>query len=940
MANQDFRAKSEGRLTGFGVRTSNAVPQFGSQPRTGLGLPGAPSVQAPRPINFSGIQQVLQSWQEQALQNVQEQQAEAASGAAAEAQTAMGVSGVAQAPDTLNRVERQAWQKQTTALYDQQIRTASSKKAAELQLAYESDPAGFDQAWAAYTDETLSTIAETDASLAAGARAYFESVGSRGSIALLEQQHANNANTKALEAEAEMFGLEAAAADIVRNNPTEQVLAEQLAEVRINLQQIADANILSGADVAKLERNAEINLTQNFVEGQVQQALADGDFDRAQLIEDELRAGKYFADNRLGDKLANNVARRAGALQNEINGTIIARERQQLGSAEAILQQMISGVPITPEQKNQLDKTFSELSNAIDPDVQQGATSLQAGIAAFEHINENINTMSFEQLQAARAGALSQEAFLTLPPRAQQAIVSRVDAEIERVNEAMSGANPDVAQAGLANVANADFYSLIGQTDLLNENRELAAERTGRPLDTMPFWNNRQVGQAATGLREAAEAGDRTQFNQIAEAYLAPYSATDSEAAGLRFLGEIDSEMGGIALVSYQLQELGIQDAAAFANTAIQGQALGTGHTISIGDMSVEARRKLMAMSETHGMKMNMVMSALTSYGRGLSVVSDDPPSDARQTARRVSDILSNVPTTTLGNNMEILSSELGTSDRVRELRAEAINEIYDDPTVRDFYDVENFRPVAMPDGSFQFRNKETGVFMYEQGDPQAAVPVTARVSDAAFVEARQADLDELEAQADAASEAATAALLLTERPKIQFAAIAARLDIPAEDAMGLFRAISLSPGRVMHRMPGGVAPEVLAETPDVDEFTFGGRVLQDKSRLTPEMQVAIDAVDSILAPEDLPDDPEMAEEALSIQQTAFGNVSPQDEGRLATLVLFGGYMQRFGDRRMALAAIHAGEEELTAAMELGGEEWLDQMDQETRAFVAKGMRM
>ena len=242
-----------------------------------------------------------------------------------------------------------------------------------------------------------------------------------------------------------------------------------------------------------------------------------------------------------------------------------------------------------------------------------------------------------------------------------------------------------------------------------------------------------------------------------------------------------------------------------------------------------------------------------------------------------------------------------------------------------------------MPDGTYQFRNKETGVYMYHPDDSENVDPITARVSNALFVEARQANLEEQAAQAQAASEAATNALLLTERPKMQFAAAAEQLNIPQEDAMGLFRAIGLSPGRNMHRMPGGIAPEVLPQ----GEGPLGEMSLRAveasgfPAQPTPEMEVARDIVDSIMS---LPDDRE--DEEASIRQAAFGNVSPQDEGRLATLVLFGGYLQRFGDRRMALAAIHAGEEEVTAAMEIGGESWLDAMAQETRAFVAKGMRM
>lgn len=464
MAIQNFRASSEGRLTQFGTAPGGAIPQFGAAPQTGIGLPAVPRTQAARPVDFSGIQQVLQGWQQQAVATRQEQQAEEAAEQAAQAQTEMGAAGLAQPPDDLNRVERQAWQNQTTALYDQQIRTTAIRKAAELQLENQNNPQGFDRAWAAYTDETLSTIAETDARLAANARAYFDSVGMKGSVSLLEQQHANIANETKAEAQAAVFEMEAASANIVRNNPTEQVLAEQEAELALNLQQLSEANLFSGAEIAQIEREAAINLTRNFVEGQVLQAFEDRDFDQAQFIEDELRTGKYFADNRLGDQIANDIARRAGALRNEINGTVLARERQLVGSAEAIMQQMIAGVPVTPEQQAELNATFSELTHAIDPSSRENGASLQAGIAAFQYINENINEMSFEELQAARAGALSQDAFLTLPPRAQQAIVARVDSEIDRITEAMSGANPDITQAGLSNVANASFFSVNGGT--------------------------------------------------------------------------------------------------------------------------------------------------------------------------------------------------------------------------------------------------------------------------------------------------------------------------------------------------------------------------------------------------------------------------------------------------------------------------------------------
>jgi len=224
MARQTFRADSQGRQTTFDVSSPGATPRFGTQPATGIGLPSAPALQAPRPLDFSGVSQVLQGWQREARERARERQAEEAAQRGAQAQLEAGGEGIVETPeDVRRRHEIQAFEAQTQAVYNQQVRTAALRRASELQLEYQNNPAAFETAWEEYTNETIDAVAETNAVLAAEISGYLADVGNRGTVSLMQSQHADNLERQKAEIAANLNDARASAANTVLNNPTAQV---------------------------------------------------------------------------------------------------------------------------------------------------------------------------------------------------------------------------------------------------------------------------------------------------------------------------------------------------------------------------------------------------------------------------------------------------------------------------------------------------------------------------------------------------------------------------------------------------------------------------------------------------------------------------------------------------------------------------------------------
>ena len=956
MARQTFRADSQGRQTTFDVSSPGATPRFGTQPATGIGLPGAPALQAPRPLDFSGVSQVLQGWQREARDRARQRQAEEAAQRGAQAQLEAGGEGIVETPeDVRKRHEIQAFEAQTQAVYNQQVRTAALRRASELQLEYQNNPAAFETAWEEYTNETIDAVAETNAVLAAEISGYLADVGNRGTVSLMQSQHADNLERQKAEITANLNDATASAANTVLNNPTAQVSEEQLSDLTLQAKELADQGILSGAEANRFIAGVEQVIAQNYVTGRANQAFADGDFDAVQLLVDELRTGVYFDDNNEGNRLADRFERQAGVRLKERNGVVLEHEREQLEQMTAIIQSIVErGGTASNEQLETIDELYEQLSVGISGDNRVAATQLRQGAHLLKEFNENLDEMSMADFASLEFLMTSSDVITSaLPDASRRLIIDSARTNRERIADAFS-LNGDPARGGRASIADAG----LGETPAedLVENAQLIAQRSGDPSNLVAFHTRERIQQTADAIR--GSNGSIKAIEDTLEEFLAPYKLTGSEATGLRHLGQTDSELGGIAALAFAMSgDTGVSSAAMFMNSAVQGLSIEDGPTVRLDELSRDSRRKIEALSETNGENFTMIRQGLQAYARGQFVVEPDRTRGGREVnaPNVINDVLENVETVTFSNGISVVARELGGGQTERDLAKEAIEGVLSDPDIMGMFGGEHLRPVPVGNGRYAFRRKDSGVFLRKDPDDKTSALLNANVGEEEVLGAQEVDDQIHEQNALDAQRTADNALMLAEQPHTQFREAGQLLGMQTGDVEGFFRALSLSPARSLYRLPNGIAPEILSLAEEQTSMLAPGAFASPEQFRTPEMETALELIEQMqesvlersLQTANLLETPlrgpgvEQRRVAQEQMQLTLGSFTMKDNGRLATLVLFNNHLQDFGgDRAKALAAIAAGRTEVDDAIEIGGEDWLSIMDEEAQAFVAKGMRV
>jgi len=943
MTRQSFRAEQRAQPANFDVQSAQAVPRFGAQPATNLGLSGGPRLQAQQPLDFSGLQQVLQGWQRQAIETQREEMARAAAERGAEAQMERGVGGVAETPEGFRPIEQRAFEAQAQEVYNQQVRTDALRTAAELQLQNRGNPGAFETAWQGYREKTVDTVAQSNATLAAEVDAYLDSVGGRGAIALMEQEHKDSLERQTADMLASLDEAADGAANTVLNTPTAQVREEQIGDLTSQIKELADQGLIRGADAAKFVRETEERIGTNYVLGRAQQAFSDNDFDEVQLLVDELRTGIHFSDNQKGLRLADQFERQAGALRDQQNSVVLAGDQQAVDGMQAALRSALERGGDTTGLAEQVDEFYNRARNSIDPDIRTEAAEVFKGFHYVREYQETLDSMGMPAFNEFERYLTSPEAE-NLPNNARNFLLDAVRDSEARIGDAVAPGG-DVAAAGRGSVVNETWHGATAEQRV--ESAELAARRTGNSLAATAFYTRDQLQDAASAMNSAVRSGDPSRLDEVYKQFIGPYQLTGSTAVAARHIGTVNEEIGGMLLVASNFDQRQLFE---FMNSATQGANVSRGPTLRVGDLDNDSLTAIDALSEDNGGMRTMIASALENYARGQIVVNDLAEGDELESA--VNELLSNIEVAEFSSGVVVPRRELGDGPREAEASIAAIEEVLGSPDfVRLFDDGGIMRPVPVGPGEFAFRNRQTGGLVRDPNDENGE-PLVARVGTDVLESVIEEDIAQIQAKQEEEARNAELrmvnALNLAEQDRNQILGAGTQLGLNEDDVDGFFRALSLSPARNRYRLlSGGIAPEVLDSPREfagtrageelagiVSAFTDNQNPYMTQARAIVSQLTELPSGDALVA------DQQAVTEAAEAIDARFGSFTNQDIGRIGTLILFSEHMETYnGDRAKALAAIAAGANEVDEAVEIGGEEWFSLLDEETQSFVAKGTR-
>ena len=886
----------------------------------------APSAPRIAGADFGQIQQALSRFARTTAEKRQQEAERRAEEQATVAQQEMGAAGLAQADEDWSQRYRDAFDAQAKAVYDQKLKTDALSTANRLLRQNPDNAEGFRQAFEEYQNATVETIEQDDPSYAYSVGDGLAEIGQRFYEQAANAEFKRRQEQNRVDALSQIREQDNALTDTLLNNPTEENFESVKGQAYESIEAMDNAALLSPAELENERSAVNDRYARAYVRGLANQALEQQDYEGLQFIDDQLRKGRWFDDNAVGERLANSIAQDAGALRRERNAIRQQGVSRATEYAEASLSAVLSGNALDEQEAENFERAVNVMELNGDEDDVALARELVSSRAVLENVMPQIQNMGPNQLASELDMITSAEGRQSFTSTTITAMENAIRDRQELLADAAS--NDDYAMFGQAEVVNSTFGDFVDRGaratgTALAQNRRIAASNSGQSVQSTKPWTQQQVTQAVDYLGTTMNQGRTQEFREGLNTFLAPYSATGDSYAGLRLLTNQDPEIGGAALVGTVMSSVSGRPEAEFVQLATQGAAAG-GDTekLRAADLSDNSMAVLQALSGSNGNTYSSLMQTVINMGAGLQVRDPQNYNNADAQRQEIENLLSQVEITELNNGQSLLSEQLGRGANERAAAAAEINDFLEDDTLADFVNVENLRPVPIGDRQYRFIDVSNGTLLRPQGSSEA---ITLTVGGEQFEAAVEADEEQMQQQREELVARQENALRLKDSERTAFALVGRDLGVSDEQTNALFRAVSLSPATAIARLPDGVVPETMPETVGQGR----GTRIENSSVYNERAQEALSSVRGRV----------LSREEMMDPEASLGFLSRKSEQRLGTLAFYEEMLGAFGnDTQKALAAVAAGRDEVEFAVGEFGNDWLSQMPDEVQMFVSRGL--
>lgn len=880
---------------------------------------GAPAAAQVSGVNVTGIQQALQTWSRRTKEREQAEDEQRAIEEATRAQMGLGASGIATPSENESRAYQNAYAARAREISRQQFQADAIRMASSLQREHALDPDGFNAAWQTYLNETVKTIEQRDATFAGDVQVYLDGLGANYSNTINNAVFERDLESQTVQITSAVKDQVANYTDSLLANPSEENFERTRSELYSSLGSL-DENAFSPRQIENLRIEGENRLAYAYARGQANLAIADNDYAGAQQIVDELRMGRYFSDNIQGEQLANSIESDMQALRSERNSIIRAGIDRNLETLDTYF-------TVTAEtgsiDEDDLEAARSALNfvrvNGDENDVERAETAF-ADTTLLNELGPQIRGASPAELNAWGNYLSSPEAIEQYSGTARSALLQSINNQNQQFAQSIQ--NNDYA-----NVGDPDFRGLGAQQimnmepaledELRVRNRQRVSSVLGVAVDEVPNWTQGQTEDFVQRIDKAAQSGDADAYRALVSRYMRPYMEQGNTLAGARALAATNPEIAGTAFISTALMNATGRDAAIWTNLAMAGMAAGgTESEFQVSELSEDSRNKLDALAEGYGNSYAMVVASLKNVAGGAIALGElDAGADSGEQAKYIDSLLSGIQTTELSNGVSVFTADLGDGPQQQAVSQRAIEETFD--AISDGpYDVTKYRPVPVDNNQFIFRDRLTGTILRDD----SGAPVRSFVNEPTYERAVESDQQFAAEQARQAQAEAENQLQLSQTEQRVFQHVGAQAGISEDQSNALYRAISTSPARSIVRLPDGIVPEAMPRT---DRAGQGGVRMMD-TEYTIRGAEALSSFDFNPFQE-------------GQQRSSF--VGRQTEMRAGTVMFYADMLDQFGgDTKKALAAVAASPEDVQLAVDNFGEDWLDEMPDDTRRFVRRGL--
>ena len=881
------------------------APQGGMAQFTAGAPPAAPPTVA---TDYSGIQQALAGFTRISM----ERDARQAEADAVVAQEIAGVSGLAQPDRFMLPSAARAFERRAQAVYSQQLQTEATATAAELLRNHLFDPEGFDNAWNAYTEGKLKAL-QDDPVFASQVGLALNDMGVKQRTQIETNVFERTQQGIAVEMISSLQQQQNAIQDQLLTYPNEALTVESIAMLEERIAEIDEVGILAPKQIGDLRAQLNDALYGAFVEGKIRESLESGDMATLQTLHYNLQRGAYFDDNQQALRFAGRIASSMGGdvSRGEINAF------KDIG--RVLLSRTQSGMELTSEEVDALDQAFNFIQAYGTEEDQRTFSQNYVGVALTQQFTPLLQNGSIDDIGA----ALVELRDLSVELASPQVVAGLRSALLERQTELRALADlGDLAAIGTSAVWGMSVSELMSASDDVRAqfalaqqyNRELAAQRRGvDPRQVMP-WTFAQRADFAEQLKVAHASEDAQLYGRLHDMYLAAFG--DDIFSAVKFMADESESLAGAMYIGYVLADDSLGSAAEIQNLALMGAQMRNVPANQAAFENILQRGAaytdvVYALSAGSGALNNAVTESISNAMLALQVTGTQP----RDAKTFIEARLDAIDVQTLRNSTLVVPNVFSRSPGVATNVLSQAEQFLEENKMALGNQYAQLVPVPAGDGVARLKNLYTG---YPLREPDGVTVVEFRVEREEFeaiVQEEFASAQEAIAQAEIALENR---VNMNSRERDLLVSVGTKAGMSEDEAFNYYRAVSFSPATSMTNLPNGISP----------------MMQQGPIQTAPDRPVGRGVS-------------EEAQRAIDFARAAMSEVAPDvrfqptqtDILRGATVQQYANLLERFGrDQQKALAAMVSSPEEVEAAVEMFGDNWLDAVDLSVQTFVYRGL--
>lgn len=393
------------------------------------GAPAAPGIPA---TDFSGLQQTLNSWAQEASRKRQLAAQKRAQELAIEAQGEMGAEGLAEPNAEWDQQYQDAFNSAAAEVFVQNLELDSTRVDNELRQQYYNNPQGYASARQAYVDETLNGLQEQSVEIHQIAKSTLDKQTANGFSRLSEVAFQNEIQQNKDQAKLNFQQtLTQATQELLEPGADRELLiAERTGDLYSQLARDLDLGLINEVEYEESLAAVDDTLYFSSIRGDVQDAFENGDFAVVEGYIDDLNRG-------VGVTMALDNAR---ALADEIRVDMNRVKSGTAGTAEVLVNNaktessiLLAGGQPDQSVAGSLQSLRDVAVSTSDPEVRATANNILADHAAKIWVRDDLNSSDIDTLEEDRDRLINN---LNLSPQYRDQVAKYADERIQEIRAA------------------------------------------------------------------------------------------------------------------------------------------------------------------------------------------------------------------------------------------------------------------------------------------------------------------------------------------------------------------------------------------------------------------------------------------------------------------------------------------------------------------------